>query len=49
VAGLLVVAGLIEGFVSPTRTSETFRLSVGAVTGVLLIAYIGLAGRSRAL
>jgi uncharacterized membrane protein SpoIIM required for sporulation len=48
VAGLLVVAGLIEGFVSPTRTSETFRLSVGAVTGVLLIAYIGLAGRSRA-
>lgn len=47
VAGMLVVAGLIEGFVSPTRTSEWFRLGVGAVTGVLLIAYLGLAGRSR--
>jgi uncharacterized membrane protein SpoIIM required for sporulation len=45
VAGMLVVAGTIEGFVSPLRTSETFRLSVGAVTAVLLIAYIGLAGR----
>jgi uncharacterized membrane protein SpoIIM required for sporulation len=47
VAGMLVVAGLIEGFVSPTRTSEGFRLSVGALTGVLLIAYLGLAGRPR--
>ena len=47
VAGMLVVAGTIEGFVSPLRTSETFRLSVGAVTAVLLIAYIGLAGRKK--
>ncbi len=47
VAGMLVVAGTIEGFVSPLRTSETFRFSIGAVTAVLLIAYIGLAGRAR--
>ncbi len=45
VAGMLVVAGTIEGFVSPLRISETLRLGIGAVTAVVLIAYIGLAGR----
>ena len=48
VAGMLVVAGTIEGFVSPLRTSETFRFSVGALTAVLLVAYLGLAGRKVA-
>jgi uncharacterized membrane protein SpoIIM required for sporulation len=46
VAGLLVVAGTIEGFVTPQRTSEVFRFGVGALTAVLLIAYFGLAGRA---
>jgi uncharacterized membrane protein SpoIIM required for sporulation len=45
VAGLLVVAGTIEGFVTPQRTSEPFRIGVGLVTAVLLTAYISLAGR----
>lgn len=45
VAGLLVVAGLIEGFVTPQRTSETFRFSVGGLTALLLFAYIAFAGR----
>jgi len=45
VAGLLVVAGTIEGFVSPQRTSETLRFGIGALTAIGLIAYLGFAGR----
>jgi uncharacterized membrane protein SpoIIM required for sporulation len=45
VAGLLVVAGMIEGFVSPQRISIELRLSIGALTAVLLFSYFGLAGR----
>jgi uncharacterized membrane protein SpoIIM required for sporulation len=41
VAGLLVVAGTIEGFVTPQRTSVEFRFGVGALTAVLLAAYLG--------
>ncbi|MBD5656495.1 MAG: stage II sporulation protein M [Candidatus Eremiobacteraeota bacterium] len=48
VAGLLVVAGTIEGFVTPQRTSEIFRLGFGALSAVLLTAYLTFAGRSRA-
>jgi len=47
VAGLLVVAGIIEGFVTPQRTPETFRLAFGALTAVVLIAYLGFAGSRR--
>jgi len=46
VAGLLVIAGTIEGFVTPQRTSELFRFGVGALTAAFLIAYLGLAGRT---
>ncbi|MDQ2908816.1 MAG: stage II sporulation protein M [Candidatus Eremiobacteraeota bacterium] len=45
VAALLCIAGLIEGFVTPQRTSELFRFAVGAVTAVGLVAYVGFAGR----
>ena len=45
VAGLLCIAGTIEGFVTPLRTSDAFRIAVGAVTAVGLTAYVGLAGR----
>ena len=45
VAGMLVVAGTIEGFISPQRTSEWFRIGFGACTGIALIAYFSLAGR----
>jgi len=53
VAALLVVAGTIEGFFSPLHTPPSVRLAVGAVTAVLLVAYLGFAGsrqsRPRAL
>jgi uncharacterized membrane protein SpoIIM required for sporulation len=42
---MLVCAGLIEGFVSPQRYSPEVRLSVGALTAVLLIYYLGFVGR----
>ncbi|GAC1311703.1 MAG: stage II sporulation protein M [Vulcanimicrobiaceae bacterium] len=45
VAGLLVVAGAIEGFVTPQRTSEAVRFALGASTAVALFAYIACAGR----
>ena len=44
---LLCVAGTIEGFVSPQRTSIEFRIAFGALTAVLLTAYLGFAGRRR--
>ena len=47
VAGLLVVAGTIEGFVTPQRTSELVRFGIGGLTAVLLTAYLGFAGRAR--
>lgn len=47
VAGLLCIAGTIEGFVTPQRTTELFRFGVGALTAVLLVAYLGFCGRGR--
>jgi uncharacterized membrane protein SpoIIM required for sporulation len=48
VAGLLLIAGTIEGFVSPQRTSIPFRLGFGALTAIGLFAYLGFAGRAPA-
>ncbi|HSM05949.1 MAG TPA: stage II sporulation protein M [Longimicrobiales bacterium] len=43
---LLVPAGLIEGFISPSATLEpTVKMSFAAVVAALLFAYLGLAGR----
>jgi len=47
VAGLLAVAGTIEGFISPQRTSLLFRFGFGILTAVLLASYLTLAGRKR--
>ncbi len=47
VAGLLVVAGTIEGFVTPQRTTELFRFGVGALTAVALATYLGRSGRAN--
>ena len=47
VAGLLVIAGLIEGFVTPQRTSVAFRFGVGGVTALLLTLYFGVGSRIR--
>jgi len=48
VAGLLVVAGLIEGFVSPQRLSPEVRLTIGGITAIALTAYLTFAGRASA-
>lgn len=46
---LLMVAGLIEGFISPnTGIPAALHYAVGAITGILLYAYLLGAGRARA-
>lgn len=47
VAALLCVAGTIEGFVTPQRTSEDFRFGIGLLTAACLLGYFGLAGRQH--
>jgi uncharacterized membrane protein SpoIIM required for sporulation len=47
VAGLLIIAGTIEGFVSPQRLSIDVRLAIGALTAVVLAGYLTFAGRGR--
>jgi hypothetical protein len=44
-APLLVIAGMIESFVTPSDVSVGVKLAVGAVTGVLLWSWLLLAGR----
>jgi uncharacterized membrane protein SpoIIM required for sporulation len=44
-ASLLVVAGLIEGFISPSALPDWIKFSVGVVTGILLYGYWLLVGR----
>ena len=39
---LLIVAGLIEGFVSPTDIPETMKFAIGASLFVLLAGYVSL-------
>jgi len=46
-AAMLVVAGLIEGFLTPQRFGIEVRIGVGTITGIALIAYFGFAGRSQ--
>ncbi len=37
---LLVIAGIIEGFVSPSTLSNTVKIGFGTLTGVLLFTYL---------
>ncbi len=37
---LLVIAGIIEGFVSPSNLSNAIKIGFGALTGVLLFTYL---------
>jgi uncharacterized membrane protein SpoIIM required for sporulation len=43
----LALAGLIEGFVSPTHFAWSFKLAIGVTTAVGLYSYLLLAGRDR--
>ena len=44
---LLVVAGIIEGFISPTLINPAIKFSIAAITGVALYSYLLLAGREN--
>ncbi len=44
---LLVIAGMIEGFISPSSLPLAFKLVVALASGVLLYAYLGLSGRTH--
>jgi uncharacterized membrane protein SpoIIM required for sporulation len=48
---MLLIAGLIEGFISPARISPSYKFSVSAVSALLLIAYFlkpDLRGQNKA-
>jgi len=42
---VLGIAGLIEGFLSPSGAPDAVKAIVGIVTGALLWGYIAFAGR----
>ena len=42
---LFVVAGLVEGFVTPSGYPDALKLALGALLALALAAYLGLAGR----
>jgi uncharacterized membrane protein SpoIIM required for sporulation len=48
VASMLLVAGTIEGFLSPQRWPPEVRIAIGTVTAVALVFYLGSAGRRAA-
>lgn len=45
VAPLLVVAGFIEGFISPADINPVIKFSIAGITGLALYSYLLLAGR----
>ena len=44
---LLVVAGIIEGFISPAPINPMIKFTIAGVTGVALYSYLFLAGREH--
>ncbi len=42
---LLVIAGTIEGFISPSTLPPVIKITIGAFIGMALYAYLFLAGR----
>ena len=48
VVGLLVIAGVVEGFYSPSGLPASAKFAFGGATAVLLAVYFALGGRSEA-
>ena len=48
VAVLLVLAGIIEGFISPAPIDPRIKFSIAAITGIALYSYLLLAGPASA-
>ena len=46
-AMLLVIAGIIEAFISPSALHPLVKLAVGALTGAALYTYLAFAGRGK--
>lgn len=46
-ATLLIIAGTLEGFVSPSGLPDGAKLAIGAAAGLLLYSWLLLAGRER--
>src|SRR5204862_4299432 len=44
---LLVVAGIIEGFISPQPISAFIKIGIGVLTGITLYSYLLLAGKEE--
>jgi uncharacterized membrane protein SpoIIM required for sporulation len=47
VAVLLVIAGIIEGFISPAPIRPAIKFSIAAITGLALYSYLLLAGHGQ--
>jgi uncharacterized membrane protein SpoIIM required for sporulation len=47
IAPLLVLAGIIEAFISPANINPTIKFSIAGLTGVALYSYLLLAGRTE--
>jgi uncharacterized membrane protein SpoIIM required for sporulation len=47
VATLLILAGLIEGFISPAPINPRIKFSIAAITGIALYSYLLLVGREE--
>ncbi len=46
-AVLLVIAGIIEGFLSPANIHPVFKYGTGILTGIAMYSYLLLVGKSR--
>jgi len=46
-ACFLVVAGVIEGFLSPSSLPAVFKVATGVFTGVVMYSYLALVGREQ--
>jgi uncharacterized membrane protein SpoIIM required for sporulation len=46
---LLIIAGIIEGFVSPAPISPSLKIAVGALTGIAMYSYLFFVGRESDL